>query len=526
MIRRLVVVIASLPFLLALGELPGSALSEVPGEQVWATRYGSASHDDGAGDVGLSPDGSTLYVTGTSAGAGTADDYATVAYDASTGTQLWEQRYDGGTGRRDRAGSLDLSPDGSKVFVTGWSGSTTSKVDYATVAYDAASGAQLWVTRYTSAGRHYEFPHDIVASPDGSSVIVTGNTQVNKADFLTVAYDPSTGAELWVARYRPGWSASGLGMSPDGSVVFVTGMTNIRYRTPTTPRVTADFGTVAYDASTGVKLWSQTYDAGFGHNDYAGALDLSPDGSTLFVLGQSAGPTRQTDYATVAYDSSSGAEKWVTRYTGPHNRTDRPSGIVASPDGSAVFVTGYGYGRTDVFEYQTLAYDASTGDTLWVKRYDGRGDASAAAFDIGVSPDGAHVFVTGGRVDSDTGELSGDVDYATVAYDALTGARSWTQRYDGSSDDRDYLEFGGHALVVSPDGSRLFVTGASHGSGTRKDYATVAYSIWRAASAARNLTGSMTFDGETFPGMDNLDLGAGYLYRERGERPPMEWRGK
>ena len=40
-----------------------------------------------------------------------------------------------------------------------------------------------------------------------------------------------------------------------------------------------------------------------------------------------------------------------------------------------------------------------------------------------------------------------------------------------------------------------------------------------------HLTGSMTFDGETFPGMDNLDLGAGYLYRERGERPPMEWRG-
>ena len=36
----------------------------------------------------MSPDGSRVFVTGQSAGAGTGADFATVAYDASDGRQL------------------------------------------------------------------------------------------------------------------------------------------------------------------------------------------------------------------------------------------------------------------------------------------------------------------------------------------------------------------------------------------------------------------------------------------------------
>jgi hypothetical protein len=75
-----------------------------------------------------------VFVTGWSAGSSGVDsDYATVAYDASAGTRFWASRYDAGS--EDEAAALGVSPDGSTVFVTGSSTGATGHDDYATVAY-------------------------------------------------------------------------------------------------------------------------------------------------------------------------------------------------------------------------------------------------------------------------------------------------------------------------------------------------------------------------------------------------------
>ena len=46
------------------------------------------------------------------------------------------------------------------------------------------------------------------------------------------------------------------------------------------------------------------------------------------------------DFATVAYDAGTGTRAWTSRYAGPGGSYDRPSAMVVSPDGSKVFVTG------------------------------------------------------------------------------------------------------------------------------------------------------------------------------------------
>jgi DNA-binding beta-propeller fold protein YncE len=85
--------------------------------------------------VRVSPGGTKVFVTGNSQGARSHQDYATVAYNAATGTRLWAQRYNGPGNSYDVATSLAVSPCGTRVFVTGISVGRATGFDYAPVAY-------------------------------------------------------------------------------------------------------------------------------------------------------------------------------------------------------------------------------------------------------------------------------------------------------------------------------------------------------------------------------------------------------
>ncbi|HLQ62831.1 MAG TPA: hypothetical protein VK131_13300, partial [Candidatus Acidoferrales bacterium] len=114
--------------------------SVVPGAQLWVRRYdgpgNSLGSDDAARSVAVSPGGGTVFVTGYSQGT-TSDEYATVAYDAATSAQLWVSRYDGPASLGAEANSVAVSPGGGAVFVTGSSDGGSNGEDYATVAYNA-----------------------------------------------------------------------------------------------------------------------------------------------------------------------------------------------------------------------------------------------------------------------------------------------------------------------------------------------------------------------------------------------------
>ena len=143
--------------------------------------------------LGVSPDGSRVFVTGFSHGSGSGRDYATVAYGAATGTQRWIRRYNGRPNDNDSAEALRVSPDGSRVFVTGFSFSFVSNYDYLTVAYNAATGQRSWVKRENGPAFGDDQASALDVSPDGSRLFVTGRSDglTGPKDYETVAY--STG---------------------------------------------------------------------------------------------------------------------------------------------------------------------------------------------------------------------------------------------------------------------------------------------------------------------------------------------
>ncbi|MFN2544741.1 MAG: PQQ-binding-like beta-propeller repeat protein [Actinomycetota bacterium] len=288
-------------------------------------------------------------------------DIAVVGYDTATGAQVWASRYAGP--KKDGVDSpfgFGISPDGTAVFVTGWSYiGDDYDVDYATIAYDAATGKQRWVARYDGVGIHgADEPFGLAVSSDGRRVYVTGMSNDGTVPFAvnyrygTVAYDAATGAQLWEASYHPaGWSFSSpfqIVVSPTGDRVFVTGELSSSQVLVGTPRVgTADtnFGTVAYDGATGHQLWSAEF--GTPQFDFEFGIDVasSPDGGTAYVTGVSSSSKSQyallgsgqlADQVTLAYDGATGAQRWVARLNMTGYDFDIGKGVAVTPDGGTV----------------------------------------------------------------------------------------------------------------------------------------------------------------------------------------------
>jgi hypothetical protein len=353
-----------------------------------------------------------VFVTGYSTGLISGIDFATIAYDAGTGAVIWRKRYNGlvdgsyqPANGPDYATAIAVSPDGTKVFVSGRSFYVNTQ--FRIVTYNAGTGTELWNRRIGVLDRN-RGAEAVAVSPDSSKVFVTGYDRIGAYDFIkTVAWNAGGGLVWTHHTYTPCCSDEGpdrgaaVAVSPDGTKVFVTG-----YRTGSTTGI--DIATYALDAGTGTQLWMNSY-LGNG-DDYGRAIAVSPDGTKVFVTGYSTESTSGTDYRTIAYNVSDGAEAWNNSYNGPGNGSDDAQAVAVSADGTEVLVTGTSAGSTTGTDYATLAYDPGNGDTMFTRRYNGPGNGSDGAQAAAVSPDNSKVFVTG------TSTGSTGTDFATLAY--------------------------------------------------------------------------------------------------------------
>ena len=254
--------------------------------------------------------------------------------------------------------------------------------------------------------------------------------------WATISYGTAAGRRHWLQFYQGTDTSSdstatpvAVTVSPDGSMVFVAGyVTN-------TGGVFAE-ATVAYDAATGARLWAtqRTTDA-------RPVFDaVSPDGSRVFVLSD--------DYTARAYDTATGNLVSSATATGLHGPSFARAGAM-SQDGSRLFLTGSGFTPANREEFQTAAFDAATGATLWVQHYIRPHQPTGLpnlALAVVVSPDGSMVYVAGQAPGS-------TISNVVLGDDAATGAIRWAR-----------LSMN-HAVTaaVSPDGSSVFLGGTRFG---------------------------------------------------------------
>jgi len=405
-----------------------------------------------------------VYVTGSADVSGHYSDFATVKYD-SNGDQLWVAYYNGPANHVDGASALALDTAGN-VYVTGSSWGSGTYDDFATIKYDS-NGDQVWVARYNGPGNYDDNSADIAVDAAGN-VYITGTScksQPYDYDYTTIKYDAS-GNELWVSRYRdPGglWDyARDLVLDP-ASNVFVTGDS---WGSGTYP----DYASVKYD-SNGNQLGVRRYNGPGNGADKAYAIALDETGN-IYVTGESDGGSTHYDCLTIKYDAM-GNVLWKARYNGPvDNGWDRANAIAVDAEGN-IYITGYRASEGDGFNYDYVTVKYSTdGDQLWVASYDCPLDDpdlnNDFARDIAIDVQG-NVYVTGAS--SGGGGFGGTyADFATIKYDS-DGNKLWEARYGNYKSDEACAVSVDEEGNVYVTGSSSYFDGEDYFS----DYVTIKY---------------------------------------------------
>ncbi|MGH2691171.1 MAG: PQQ-binding-like beta-propeller repeat protein, partial [Actinomycetota bacterium] len=412
------------------------------GQTKWTARTEFAQDDVLGLSVAADPDGDLVYALGE------AHDWADphvhdpcptpvlVALDASTGEVKWTQR-DEATGVCAFARTVEVDPAGERVYVVGGDSGTGIKRSFRVTSYEAGTGAIAWRGGYTGDFPAGASASALAVSPDGSTLYVGGSGLRQGADWAEtivwtiVAFDVAAGeaSEIGVisrvfrwdvpkadAPSTPANPPAAVGVSPDGRRVFIVGGAE--------GLTLFDIFTVAFDTTTGEKLWEADYEgpraqikSSFDSVWYHSPMAISADGGEVFVTGYSTsmhGVNLAMDFVTLSYDAATGVERWETRYVSEQWIHWFPS-VAVHPNGDEVYVSG----QVRHFEagllarYTTLAYGADDGAELWVARHT---DGGSYWNGMAMSPDGRRLFVSGTTQDLGEPNEAGTFDLLTVGY--------------------------------------------------------------------------------------------------------------
>lgn len=153
-------------------------------------------------------------------------------------------------------------------------------------------------------------------------------------------------------------------------------------------------------------VWQKLYNGPANLQDSAVGMSVNGSGF-VFVTGWSL-TASGADIVTIRYNPATGDTLWVKRFNGGTNNEDKPTAIYS--DGSSVYVTGWSFNLTNR-NVVILKYDIASGNEVWNRTYNGTGNGGDYGFSI-VSDAAGNVYVAG------RSDIGGAQKYLILKYDS------------------------------------------------------------------------------------------------------------
>lgn len=409
-------------------------------------------------DIAVS--GDKVFLTGVASpgfGNFNQQDYVTAAFDHATGDLLWSQVFDsGGVDGYNVAGSLEVTPDGSKVFLIG-----TADGHPVTIAYNASSGARLWSARsaWTTVVGISLFS---AIGPDGGSLYTIEDLDAGDPSgfgYRVVSRETSTGVVIWEAGYDVGLTGiegvTGLVVAPDGSTLYLAGGARSTaggggnfepWADASTVALSTGFGNGAPGStvSPGAIIWEQRQSQPLAAGMDRPLLALGSGGTRVFVTitslplrGQVAPVTPcPNETLTFGIEASTGAVVWADTYLPPSIATGcewiHPERLVADPTGHGLYLAGPMADEFGEVDFGVVAYDSRAGRPVWRGRYGSY--QWDRVMGLALAPDGSRLYVVGSSPKFPVSGMLPNpmMDTVTVAFDTDGGGQLWAARFNSN----------------------------------------------------------------------------------------------
>lgn len=423
----------------------------------WVARFSTTVKNGNSAATAMAVDDSGfVYVTGWTTRQLTGIDIATIKYSPD-GEKLWAAYYDGGFGGRADKGCAIAVDSSDNVYVTGTSdGGAATGLDFITLKYNRTGDTLKWARRYDGPAHGADTPIGVAVN-DSFYVYVSGSSAGSGTglDYATIKYK-ANGDSVWARRHN-----GPLNGDDFPTAMVLNGFTDL-YVTGAETDTMYDYFTIKYNAITGDSVWAAYYNGPGDGNDIPSAMAVRSTG--LYITGASQDSVTGYDYCTVRYNTSTGAQVWLSRYDGSASGDDFPSALAVSTSGSRVYVTGKSLVQGEYFDAVTVAYAQSSGNVSWSSPPAFNGTANDDDAGVAVSTD-SDPLVLAYASDEGVGK-----DYVLIKYKGSNGSLEWSVTYNGPGNDDDVP-----AALRSFTGS-YYVTGSSIGTTFLSDFLTIKYS--------------------------------------------------